>query len=446
MTMRRTGRQLVRIGCLLLAAALLLGLLPVSREEGARTVVETSPFVALGRLLARPAIGVGATLGVLFALPALLRRRWYCHHVCPFGLTLDTVSGVCPRKRCKAARVKPERSQVSACTGPGDAEQIHQGLVQKLIDWATWPVLGRHIALLTLAGAAVGYPVLLWLDPIALFAAPFTFYGSKEIDTAALAASVAAFIVVSCAVLGNVWCARLCPLGGLQDLLLAGRITLRRWLRRFPPDPPNAALPAIPRRRALLTALLGGALAVLGRRAGAARADSSPLRPPGAIAEDAFTGLCVRCGNCAAVCPTRIIHPDAGAAGIAGLLAPALSFAPERYCLEECHACTEACPSGALTALDLATKRRYVIGEALVDAERCLLILGRKECDVCARVCPYDAIEITWDEAQYVAYPRIDYLRCNGCGACQIACPTGEVKAIAIWPLQDGQRERYLAK
>jgi ferredoxin-type protein NapF len=409
--MRRTRRRLVRIGCLLMAAALLLGLLPqlVSRVDGARIVVETSPFVALGGVLARTTAGLGALLGLLFALPALLRRRWYCHYVCPSGLALDTVAGVSQRRN---------------------------------IPWARWPVLGRHAALLTLAGALLGYPVLLWLDPIALFAAPFTLAGSNEIESDTLAASVAAFIVVVCVVAGNVWCARLCPLGGFQDLLLAGRIALWRRLRSSRPRAPDTALPSIPARRALLTALLGGALASLGRRAGAARVDSAPLRPPGAIAEDAFTGLCVRCGNCASVCPTRIIHPDAGAAGLAGLLAPVLRFAPERYCLEGCKACTQACPSGALSALDLAAKRRYVIGEALVDTDLCLLILGRRECDVCARACPYDAIEIIWDEAQYVAYPQVDYQRCNGCGACQIACPTEEVKAIAVWPLLDGQRER----
>jgi ferredoxin-type protein NapF len=238
-------------------------------------------------------------------------------------------------------------------------------------------------------------------------------------------------ILIACLALGNVWCARLCPLGGLQDFLIAGRVVMDRMLRRR-----NRAgdLPAIPARRALLTGLLGVALALLGRRTGQARVGTAPLRPPGARAEDEFTGLCIRCGNCSSVCPTRIILPDPGHAGVAGLLAPLLRYDGAGYCRENCNACTQACPSGALTALDRDAKQRYIIGEALVDADRCLLVLGRKECDACAIACPFGAVTVAWDEMQYLAYPLVDYQRCNGCGACQIACPTEPVKAIVVWP------------
>lgn len=184
----------------------------------------------------------------------------------------------------------------------------------------------------------------------------------------------------------------------------------------------------------------GALLAFVARRVGAARYRKAQtlLRPPGAVPEDHFTGLCIRCNNCVHACPSKIIRPDTGAqGGLAGFGAPIISFARDyHYCLETCNACTQVCPTGALTALTMPEKKKYVIGEALVDLNLCLLALGKKECDACELACPYDAIKIKWDEEQYIAYPGIDLHKCTGCGACQVVCPTGENKAIRVWTLK----------
>ncbi len=65
----------------------------------------------------------------------------------------------------------------------------------------------------------------------------------------------------------------------------------------------------------------------------------------------------------------------------------------------------------------------------------CLTSLGKKECDACELACPYDAVKITWDEAQYSANPIVND-KCIGCGACEVVCPATPVKAIRVWTLK----------
>lgn len=44
-----------------------------------------------------------------------------------------------------------------------------------------------------------------------------------------------------------------------------------------------------------------------------------------------------------------------------------------------------------------------------------------------------ECIRIVWDEQQYVAYPAVDAMKRNGCGACEIVCPARPNKAIGVW-------------
>jgi ferredoxin-type protein NapF len=194
---------------------------------------------------------------------------------------------------------------------------------------------------------------------------------------------------------------------------------------------PNYGLLLASRRFFVLSAL-GIAMGLAARRVGAARGEDAPLRPPGASPETLFAGLCLRCGNCIRSCPEKIIYSDLGQAGVAGLLAPVVRY-EKKYCREGCTVCTELCPSGALQPLNVKEKQRYIIGEALLDIELCVLALGQRDCDACARACPYDAVHIFWDEDQYIAYPVVDFKKCNGCGACEVACPVSGYKAIRVW-------------
>jgi ferredoxin-type protein NapF len=388
--MRVKKHRLVQTICF--AAAGLLLWPPTFWKSASKYVVQLSPFAAICDAIALRSISIGLGAGLVFAAIATFYRRWFCKYACPVGLLLDGVSKI--------------------------------GL-NKSGWWARCPPLGRHVAILTVAGAVVGYPLLLWMDPLAVFSSSFAIRTSGNVLSAILAVLGLAILIALSFTSGTVWCARLCPLGGTLDLLAS----TKKWLEA---GRKNAPAPAIEGRRSFILAVAGLAIAVLARRLGAARRENAPLRPPGARTESIFNGLCLRCGNCVRSCPAKIIRADVGRAGAAGLLAPIIRY-EKAYCLEDCTACTQVCPSGAIQVLELREKQRYVIGEALMDGSLCVLALGQRDCDACVRACPFDAVRIHWDEEQYIAYPIVDWKKCNGCGACQVACPTYGAKAIQVW-------------
>ena len=365
-------------------------------------VPAVSPYVAICSAVALRSLSIATLVGLPVLLIVLIRRRWFCRRVCPMGLILETVG-----------KLRPGRTR----------------LVAKL------PRIGQWVALLTLAGACVGYPLFLWMDPLAIFAGYFGLLGQPA-GVAGLIAGVALPVVLILTLLWpGIWCRKICPLGATQDLLaLPGRVVRQRIVRqeKSPPRTPLLSDGRPLARRSLLAMCLGvvWATATLReRRAGGSR----PIRPPGSVGEQQFVGLCVRCGNCIKACPTGIIRPELEPRGIAGFLAPVIRF-DESYCLEDCCRCTEVCPSGAIRRLSLEEKKKTPIGLAKVELELCLLYEDQ-ECSACVNHCPYEAITIKFNEEQYIAEPRIDATKCPGCGACQVACPTSP-KAITVHPLR----------
>ncbi len=397
------GRRLrlyAQLPCLA-AAIVLLWPLPVWKEA-ARFVVQMSPFVAICSTVALKATGLGVLIGWSFGLIAIAKPRWFCRYACPVGLLLEGAA--------------------------------HMGL-RKTSWWTRLPQIGQYVALLTLIGAVVGYPLLLWLDPLAIFSSCFAIRAAGNALSGFLAGLLLGLLILLSFTSGSVWCARLCPLGATLDLLASAKSAFRKIrnlrFREAASEAANAMRGPL-KRRAFILGAAGIGLGLWAKQLGAMRRETAPLRPPGALTESQFAGVCVRCGNCLRTCPSKILYPDTGEAGLAGFLAPVARF-HKNYCLEDCVACTRVCPSGAIRSLDLPEKQKYIIGEALVDGSICLLALGKKDCDACARACPYDAIRIYWDEQQYIAYPVVDLAKCNGCGACELSCPVRGTKAIQVW-------------
>lgn len=377
---------------LVLAAAVALLAPPLGRSRLAAMVPGASPFVAVASALAAHTLEATTAVGLACAAIAIFRRRWFCRWVCPTGLCADAASRL--GRRC--GRNCPQL-----------------------------PAVGVWIALITLGGACLGYPVFLWLDPLAMLAAPFNL-GTRDLGWLPWISAAGMLAVLGISLQwSGVWCLRLCPLGGLQELLNQVR---RALLTERKPAAGGDAHPASVARRAVLGSMIGLAGAWLARTAGIA--NRRPLRPPGALEELKFVGLCVRCGNCLRACPSRVLVADSGEHGLAGLLTPRIRFDSD-YCREDCTACMDVCPSGAIERHPLSEKPELRIGLAGVDMNVCLLGEDH-ECSVCARACPFEAISYVFSKAEYILIPRIDPKRCPGCGACEVACPTAPVKAITV--------------
>jgi ferredoxin len=265
------------------------------------------------------------------------------------------------------------------------------------------------------------------LDPLALLGASLGIFHERG-DAASwwLALGLAGVLLISL-VWPGVWCVRLCPLGATQDLLADASGRCKRTVVRTADRAPSSSGWAVPRRLVLGSAV--GVVWGLAARSACAGAIRS-LRPPGAVEETQFGGLCIRCGNCTRACPTKIIRPDGGELGIAALLTPVVDYS-EDYCHEDCTRCTEVCPSGALTRVAVENKITAVMGVPRVDMEICLLGDDR-ECSICRNRCPFEAISLKFCEIEYTLTPQVDLSRCPGCGACEVACPTTPDKAITI--------------
>jgi ferredoxin-type protein NapG len=201
-----------------------------------------------------------------------------------------------------------------------------------------------------------------------------------------------------------------------------------------------------------------------------AHKNENRLRPPGAVPENEFLALCIKCGQCLQVCPYHSIELADIAMGH-GVGTPYID-ATKRGCYA-CNAvpCVLACPSGALdhscekaediqmgiAVLEfpdacLAMNNTPVPANYLDDmkeftesvrnvTELELQLLDRmsgyegKECTLCADICPIpnplSAISMVRDSSGG-SRPEI-YDGCIGCGACEEICPT-QTPSIVVKP------------
>jgi len=199
-------------------------------------------------------------------------------------------------------------------------------------------------------------------------------------------------------------------------------------------------------RRAVLGGILAGVslpfLGLLDPRATGVP-DPRLIRPPGSEPEPAFLELCQRCGLCMKVCPTNVIQPALGEAGMAGLWTPRLDML-QGYCEFTCTLCGSVCPTGAIRELRVREKVETPvrIGSAYLDRGRCLPWSGNGPCIVCQEHCPTSPKAITLREetvpaadgegSTRVRLPYVDLKQCVGCGICENKCPVRGRPAVRV--------------
>lgn len=167
------------------------------------------------------------------------------------------------------------------------------------------------------------------------------------------------------------------------------------------------------------------------------------LRPPGAVDEQRFMALCIRCNRCMEVCPYNSIRR----AGLGSTIGTPYVFAETKACYL-CMACCRLCPTGALDK-DLKVPAKVSMGKARIEPSICYSHLFLEHdvipdeslekigalCNTCYNVCPLQEKAITLRDNLYPVILE----GCVGCGICVERCPTRPRRAINVFPTGMGR-------
>jgi ferredoxin len=106
----------------------------------------------------------------------------------------------------------------------------------------------------------------------------------------------------------------------------------------------------------------------------------------------------------------------------------------EGFCLYECHNCSKACPTGAISFVSGKQKRQIKIGTAIFKEDLCIVKTDGTDCAACGEHCPVQAIEMIpfGDKKDSLYIPHIHPDVCIGCGACESICPVRPHRAIVV--------------
>jgi ferredoxin-type protein NapF len=359
-------------------------------------VTSLSPFLACMALLTG-AIGFALLAGVVIGLVCLLAPRFFCRWICPAGTCQNVAAALSPLKN-------------------------RMGWSAKV------PRVGSVLVLLAAGGALVGYPILIWLDPLSLF---LTSVGGLSrwrvitLETSAMALGLPLLLVLAL-IAPALWCGKICPAGALQDLLWQISSIVKRYCMAKS-APATQSKNAFGRRVFISLGLGAGYRMIIPRRLGKPKGEA--LRPPWSLLPGMFESSCARCGACVRACPSRIILYGGTGEGLGSWLAPEVEFENGRYCPDSCSACGEVCPTGAIGRFTTSTKSKLPLGILEIDHESCRLVESGG-CAFCIVECPRKALSIVYDKKLQSRRIQINPSKCNGCGKCLKCCPVDVMRVI----------------
>jgi len=469
-------------------------------------VFEVDPLAAVLGLLGTGHILPGLAASLAVVVVAIVLGRAFCGWVCPMGTLLTVVGLARPAGAPRDLRNRsgPHQRIKYAILAFGLAAAIMGSAVAGWLDPLSFLARGLSEGLLPCLARVLDsaarlmalipvYPLSRAPDGVQVILGPLHLAPADLVSTGALLTLVLLVAALaSSAWMGRFFCRALCPLGAMLGLLsrwslfgldrdeqactACGACAERcegaadpdgRWKPhecvlclncqascpegalafRFFPSSPHS--PVDPGRRALLISAAAGIAAVPAARSGvrgAERPYPRRIRPPGALPEEEFLAMCIRCGSCMKACPTNAIQPALLEAGVEGIYTPVV-VPPAGSCEPPCVLCTEVCATGAIAPLTPGLKgweTRHPsirIGTAVIDRGSCLPWANGIPCIVCEEHCPVadkaillEDVEATDAEGSAVTLqrPRVDPARCVGCGACEHVCPVASRPAVTV--------------
>jgi ferredoxin-type protein NapF len=349
-----------------------------------------SPFIMLNSVLSSRTLVILNLAAFLVLVVTIFKKRWFCHNLCPVGWSCDLISGLNKKKEYTYKRI---------------------------------PDIGKWMAVISLAAAITGIPVLIFLDPLAIFHGFFTVFTGKANLVSILALSGFIILLSVHLFLPGIWCSKICPLGGLQLFLNETGSYIRaktsQKSREIPDYNPG-------RRFFVMTGI--GLLAGFSVHKILKPRPVYWLRPPSSVNAGLFNSLCCRCGNCIRACPTKILAFRTSSEDFQSFMTPEVNFRTG-YCLEDCNLCSRVCPTGAISSFRSDEKDNLFMGKAEIELQNCLL-LNNRECHKCNESCKYDAVEFRPLTGLLDMLPVIDNDKCVGCGACMVVCPESCITII----------------
>ncbi|STO54530.1 ferredoxin-type protein role in electron transfer to periplasmic nitrate reductase (NapA) [Canicola haemoglobinophilus] len=140
----------------------------------------------------------------------------------------------------------------------------------------------------------------------------------------------------------------------------------------------------------------------------------SAIRPPWSIDVADFLQGCNRCGDCIAICETKILVKGEGDY-------PEVRFS-EGECTF-CQKCVEICQQPIFRSVDETPWQHKI------EMTSACLTQQQVECRSCQDSCEMRAIRFR-PQLNTVVQPILDLANCNGCGACIKSCPVSAINII----------------